>query len=440
MIERYTRPEMAQIWSETNKLDTWLRIEVLVCEGWEQEGVITAADMRKIRDARYDLDRARELEREIHHDVISFLRSVQERLGPEGRFLHLGLTSSDILDTALAVQLRQAGELIRTALTALENVVSELALRYRYTLMAGRTHGIHAEPTTFGFKMALWVDELRRAKERLNAAIDDISTGAISGAVGTHATVPPSVETYVCLHLGLRPAPVSTQIIQRDRHAHYVTTLALIGASLEEMALEIRHLQRTELREAFEPFAANQQGSSAMPHKRNPEKAERVCGLARVLRGYAVTAMEDIALWHERDISHSSAERIILPDATATLHYMLWLFGEIMAGIEVDEKQMRENLEMTRGLIYSSRILLALVDKGLDRQTAYKLIQQNAQKVWRNQDQGMGFLAMLKADPLVMSRITAEELDTIADPQAYLTYIDTAFIRLGLTAPGSSPA
>jgi adenylosuccinate lyase len=440
MIERYTRPEMAQIWSETNKLDTWLRIEVLVCEGWEQEGVITAADMRKIRDASYDLERARELEREIHHDVISFLRSVQERLGPEGRFLHLGLTSSDILDTALAVQLRQAGELIRTALTALENLVSELALRYRYTLMAGRTHGIHAEPTTFGFKMALWVDELRRARERLHAAIDDISIGAISGAVGTHATVPPSIETYVCLQLGLRPAPVSTQIIQRDRHAHYVTTLALIGASLEEMALEIRHLQRTELREAFEPFAANQQGSSAMPHKRNPEKAERVCGLARVLRGYAVTAMEDIALWHERDISHSSAERIILPDATATLHYMLWLFGEIMSGIEVDEKQMRENLDMTRGLIYSSRILLALVDKGLDRQMAYKLIQQNAQKVWRNQDQGLGLLAMLKADPLVMSKITAEELDTIADPRAYLTYIDTAFTRLGLTAPGSSPA
>jgi adenylosuccinate lyase len=440
MIERYTRPEMAQIWSEKNKLDTWLRIEVLVCEGWEREGVIGAADMRKIRDASYDLERARELEREIHHDVISFLRSVQERLGPEGRLLHLGLTSSDILDTALAVQLRQAGELIREALSALEHVVSELALRYRHALMAGRTHGIHAEPTTFGFKMALWVDELRRAKKRLNAAIDDISIGAISGAVGTHATVPPSIETYVCLQLGLRPAPVSTQIIQRDRHAHYVTTLALIGASLEEMALEIRHLQRTELREAFEPFAANQQGSSAMPHKRNPEKAERVCGLARVLRGYAVTAMEDIALWHERDISHSSAERIILPDATATLHYMLWLFGEIMAGIEVDEKQMRDNLEITRGLIYSSRILLALVDKGLDRQTAYKLIQQNAQKVWRNQDQGMGLLAMLKADPLVMSKITAEELDAIADPQAYLTYIDTAFTRLGLTAPGSSPA
>src|SRR5215469_16747376 len=432
MIERYTRPEMARIWSETNKLDTWLRIEVLVCEGWEQEGVIGAADMRKIRDARYDLERARELEGEIHHDVISFLRSVQERLGPEGRLLHLGLTSSDILDTALAVQLRQAGELIQNALSALENVVSELALRYRYTLMAGRTHGIHAEPTTFGFKLALWVDELRRAKERLDAAIDDISIGAISGAVGTHATVPPSIEAYVCLQLGLRPAPVSTQIIQRDHHAHFVTALALVGSSLEEMALEIRHLQRTELREAFEPFAANQQGSSAMPHKRNPEKAERVSGLARVLRGYAVPAMEDVALWHERDISHSSVERIILPDACATLHYMLWLFNEIMSGLEVDEQRMRRNLAATRGLIYSSRILLALVDKGLDRQVAYKLVQRNAQKVWRDEDAGMGLLAMLEDDPEVTAHITPAELQAIADPNAYLAHIDTAFTRLKL--------
>ncbi len=432
MIERYTRPEMAQVWSETNKLSTWLRVEVLVCEGWEQEGAISATDMEKIRGATYDLERAREIERETHHDVISFLQSVQEGLGPEGRFLHLGLTSSDVLDTALAVQLRQAGVLIQDALEVLHGTISELALRHRYTLMAGRTHGIHAEPTTFGFKLAVWVDELRRSRTRLEAALDDISVGAISGAVGTHATVPPSIETYVCRQLGLRPAPVSTQIIQRDRHAHYVTTLALIGSSLDKMAQEIRHLQRTELREAFEPFAANQQGSSAMPHKRNPEKAERVCGLARVLRGYATTAMEDVALWHERDISHSSAERIILPDATATLHYMLWLFNEIMSGIEVDTKQMRENLDMTRGLIYSSRILLALIDKGMDRQAAYKLVQRNAQKVWHNQDQGAGLLAMLKDDPEVMANITSSELDTIADPAAYLHFIDTAFSRLGL--------
>ena len=432
MIERYTRPEMARVWSDENKLDTWLRVEILVCEGWAREGVISADDLEKLRGASHNLARARELEHETHHDVISFLRSVQERLGPEGRFLHLGLTSSDILDTALAVQLQQAGELLQMALDALHETVAQSALRYRHTLMAGRTHGIHAEPTTFGFKLAMWVDELRRARMRLEAALDDVAVGAISGAVGTHATVPPSVEEYVCERLGLRPAPVSTQIIQRDRHAHLVSTLALIGASLEKMAQEIRHLQRTELAEAFEPFGASQQGSSAMPHKRNPEKAERICGLARVLRGYAVAALENVALWHERDISHSSAERILLPDATAALHYMLWLFNEIMRGLEVDEARMRSNLELTRGLIYSSRILLALVDKGMDRQSAYKLVQRNAQQVWRGEDDGAGFLALLKADPQVTEHITVEELEALADPSAYLKYVDTAFERLRL--------
>ncbi|HKV83876.1 MAG TPA: adenylosuccinate lyase [Ktedonobacterales bacterium] len=432
MIERYTRPEMGAVWSEDNKLDTWLRVEILVCEGWAREGAIAAEDIAKIRDASYDLARAHEIERETHHDVISFLRSVQERLGPEGRLLHLGLTSSDVLDTALAVQLVQAGALLRTALDTLLETVSQAAVRYRHTLMVGRTHGIHAEPTTFGFKLAMWVDELRRARARLDAAIDGIAVGAISGAVGTHATVPPTIEEYVCERLGLRPAPVSTQIIQRDRHAHFVTTLALIGASLDKMAQEIRHLQRTELGEAFEPFGANQQGSSAMPHKRNPEKCERVCGLARMLRGYAVPALENVALWHERDISHSSAERMLLPDATATLHYMLWLFNDIMVGLEVDERRMRANLDLTRGLIYSSRILLALVDKGLDRQVAYKLVQRNAQKVWRDEDGGAGLLAMLRDDPEVMARITAGELDALADPNAYLAHIDTAFTRLRL--------
>ncbi|MGZ3583840.1 MAG: adenylosuccinate lyase [Ktedonobacterales bacterium] len=432
MIERYTRPEMAQIWSDEYKLDTWLKVEILVCEAWAREDAITAEDLEKIRNATYDLARAREIERETHHDVISFLRSVQERLGPEGRFLHLGLTSSDMLDTALAVQLVQAGALLRNALVALLETVSQVAVRYRHTLMVGRTHGIHAEPTTFGFKLAMWVDELRRCRARLDAAIDDIAVGAISGAVGTHATVPPSIEEYVCEQLGLRPAPVSTQIVQRDRHAHFVTTLALIGASLEMMAQEIRHLQRTEVSEAFEPFGASQQGSSAMPHKRNPEKCERVCGLARTLRGYSVTSMENVALWHERDISHSSAERIILPDATTTLHYMLWLFNDVMAGLEVDEERMRANLDLTRGLIYSSRILLALVDKGLDRQSAYKLVQRNAQRVWRNEDAGAGLLAMLKADDEVTAHITAAELDAIADPRAYLVHIDTAFTRLKL--------
>jgi adenylosuccinate lyase len=432
MIERYTRPDMAQVWSEENKFESWLRVELLVCEGWAREGAISPEDMEKIRDATYDIARARELERETHHDVISFLRSVQENLGPEGRFLHLGMTSSDMLDTALSIQLAQAGTLLRGQLDALTETVSRLAVEHRLTLMVGRTHGIHAEPTTFGFKLAMWVDELRRTRMRLDAAIEDVAVGAISGAVGTHATIPPRIEEYVCQRLGLRVESVSTQIIQRDRHAHFVTALALAGCSLEMMAQEIRHLQRTELSEAFEPFGANQQGSSAMPHKRNPEKAERVCGLARVLRGHAVTAMENVALWHERDISHSSTERIILPDACGLLHYMLWLFNEIMGGLEVNTTKMAANLNMTRGLIYSSRILLALVDKGLDRQAAYKLVQRNAQKVWRDEDEGQGLLAMLKADPEVMEHLMPEELDAIADPTAYLAWIDTAFERLKL--------
>jgi adenylosuccinate lyase len=432
MIERYTRPDMARVWSDENKFDTWLRVELLVCEGWARDGVIPPEDMARIREATYDIARAHEIERDTHHDVISFLRSVQEKLGPEGRFLHLGMTSSDMLDTALGVQLTQAGSLIREQLERLTETVSQLAIRHRLTLMVGRTHGIHAEPTTFGYKLAMWVDELRRSRTRLDAAIDDIAVGAVSGAVGTHATIPPHIEEYVCEQLGLRPDPVSTQIIQRDRHAHFMTTLALIGSSLDKMALEIRHLQRTELSEAFEPFGANQQGSSAMPHKRNPEKVERVCGLARVLRGHAVTAMENVALWHERDISHSSTERIIIPEACILLHYMLWLFNEVMAGLEVNQPRMAANLNLTRGLIYSSRILLALVERGMDRQVAYKLVQRNAQKVWRDEDEGLGLLAMLKADPQVTEHISPEDLDAIADPNAYLTHIDTAFERLKL--------
>jgi adenylosuccinate lyase len=432
MIERYTRPEMARLWSDETKLDIWLRVEILVCEGWGREGAISAEDVAKLQAATYDLARMREIEAATHHDVISFLRSVQERLGPEGRFVHLGLTSSDVIDTALAVQLVRAGELLRQGLAALQAAVTAQALRHRHTLTIGRTHGIHAEPTTFGFKLLLWVDELRRARQRLDAAIDDIAVGAISGAVGTHATVPPAIEAYVCEQLGLRMAAVSSQIVPRDHHAQFVTTLALIGASLERMALELRHLQRTEVSEAFEPFGSDQQGSSAMPHKRNPEKTERVCGLARVLRGYAVPALENVALWHERDISHSSAERIILPDATATLHYMLWLFTSVVEGLEVDAARMRANLDQTRGLVYSSRILLALVEKGMDRQAAYKLVQRNAQKVWRNEDAGAGLIAMLSEDPEVAAHISSDELKALADPRHYLTHIDEGFSRLGL--------
>src|SRR5713101_5723960 len=436
MIERYSLPEMAAIWSASHKTDTWLQVELLVCEGWAREGVIPPGAMEKIRHASYDMQRMREIEQETHHDVISFLRSIQEQLGPEGRYIHLGLTSSDVLDTGLAAQLKEAGVLLAGSLAELVQVVAQAAVKYKYTLMAGRTHGIHAEPTTFGLKLALWVDELRRGQQRLATALEQVTVGKISGAVGTYATVPPQIEEFVCKHMGLGVAAVSSQIIQRDRHAHFMTTLALLGCSLEKMAQEIRHLQRTELSEAFEPFGAAQQGSSAMPHKRNPELCERICGLARVLRGFAVTAMGDVALWHERDISHSSAERIIIPDACTLLHYMLHLFNQVMDGLQVDEERMRTNLNMTGGLIFSQRILLALIDKGVGRQEAYKMVQRNAKKVWsmssRGAVEGQALIEFLNNDEEVMQYLSPNELAELTDTDYYVRYIDTAFARLGL--------
>src|SRR5437588_1671713 len=435
MIERYSRPDMAAIWSATHKSDSWLNVELLVCEGWAREGVIPADAIIKIRAARYNAQRMLEIEQETHHDIISFLRSIQEQLGPEGRFIHLGLTSSDVLDTALAVQMQEAGALLAASLAELVKAVSQAAVRYKYSLMAGRTHGIHAEPMTFGLKLALWVDELRRGQQRLAAALEQVTVGKISGAVGTHATVPPQIEVFVCEQMGLGVAPVSSQIVQRDRHAHFITTLALLGSSLEKMAQEIRHLQRTELSEAFEPFAAGQQGSSAMPHKRNPELCERICGLARVLRGFAVTAMENVALWHERDISHSSAERIIIPDACTLLHYMLHTFTTVINGLEVDEQRMQANLNMTGGLVFSQRILLALIDKGVERQEAYKMLQRNAKKVWSmvsNNKQGPAFLETLSNDVEVTEYLSRKELAELMSTDYYLKYIDTAFKRLGL--------
>jgi adenylosuccinate lyase len=432
MIERYTRPEMATIWSEEAKARAWLRVELLVCEAWGEMGVIPAEALDVIRTAALDLERMHEIELEAHHDVISFLRMLQEQIGPEGRFIHLGLTSSDVLDTALAIQVRDAGVVLLTTFDTLIGDVEQMALQYKDTLMVGRTHGIHAEPITFGLKAANWVDSLRRARARLLNALDEMAVGAISGAVGTHATVPPAVEEYVCEHLGLLVAPVSSQIISRDRHAQFISTLALVGGVLEQMALELRHMQRTEVSEAFEPFGAGQQGSSAMPHKRNPELAERVCGLVRLLRGYALTAMENMALWHERDISHSSTERIIFPDATCILHYLLWLMHAVIAGLEVDSYRMRDNLDLTRGLIYSQRILLALIDAGMERQEAYKLVQRNAQKVWRGENNNASFLSFLKADTDITAILTSEQLDELADPIFYTRYVDVAFERLGL--------
>jgi len=436
MIARYSLPEMVAIWAATHKTDTWLQVELLVCEGWAREGVIPQDAMEKIRAARYNPQRMQEIEQETHHDIISFLRSIQEQLGPEGRFIHLGLTSSDVLDTGLAVQLKEAGALLSKSLAELVETVAQEAVRYKYTLMVGRTHGIHAEPITFGLKLALWVDELRRGQQRLAAALEQVTAGKISGAVGTHATVPPQIEEFVCEQLGLGVAAVSNQIVQRDRHAQLITTLALTGSSLEKMAQEIRHLQRTEVSEAFEPFGASQQGSSAMPHKRNPELCERICGLARVLRGFAVTSMENVALWHERDISHSSAERIIIPDACTLLHYMLHLFNQVMSGLQVDEERMLSNLNMTGGLIYSQRILLALIDKGVGRQEAYKMVQRNAKKVWgmasKGTVEGQALIEALNNDREVAQYLTSDELAELTDTDYYVKYIDTAFARLGL--------
>ncbi len=436
MIERYSLPEMAAIWSASHKTDTWLQVELLVCEGWARAGVIPVEAIEKIRHARYDAGRMREIEQETHHDVISFLRSIQEQLGPEGRFIHLGLTSSDVLDTGLALQLKEAGVVLTSLLAQLTHTVEQSARRYKYTLMAGRTHGIHAEPMTFGLKLALWVDELRRGQARLVAALEQVTVGKISGAVGTHATVPPAIEEFVCERLGLGVAPVSSQIVQRDRHAHFMTALALLASSLEKMAQELRHLQRTELSEAFEPFASGQQGSSAMPHKRNPELCERICGLARVIRGFSVTALENVALWHERDISHSSGERIIIPDACALIHYMLHIFNNVMSGLQVDEERMLTNLNMTGGLVFSQRILLALIDKGAGRQQAYMMVQRNAKKVWNMASHGAisgpALLEALSEDPEVTQYLSRAELAELTGTDYYIKYIDTAFVRLGL--------
>src|SRR6266700_1272536 len=436
MIERYSLPEMAAIWSATHKTDMWLQVELLVCEGWAREGVIPPDAIEKIRAARYNAERMQQIEQETHHDMIAFLRSIQEQLGAEGRFIHLGLTSSDVLDTGLAVQLKEAGALLCKSLSELVETIATAAVRYKYTLMVGRTHAIHAEPITFGLKLALWVDELRRGQQHLTAALEQVTVGKISGAVGTHATVPPQIEEFVCEQLGLGVAPASSQIVQRDRHAYFITTLALLGSSLEKMAQEIRHLQRTEVSEVFEPFGAGQQGSSAMPHKRNPELCERICGLARVLRGYAVTSMENVALWHERDISHSSAERIIIPDACTLLHYVLHIFNKVMAGLEVDEERMLSNLNMTGGLIYSQRILLALIEKGVGRQEAYQMVQRNAKKVWsmsRNGSiQGQALIQALSKDDEVTRYLSYDELIELTNTGYYVKYIDTTFARLKL--------
>jgi adenylosuccinate lyase len=424
---------MGEVWSDERKIDTWLAVEKAVCEAWYRRGRIPEWAMEPIRAATCSPQRMQEIERETDHDVIAFLRATGESAGEAARFIHLGLTSSDVVDTALALQVKEAGHLIDLGLERLADIVAEQAVRHRDTVMIGRTHGIHAEPTTFGLKLAVWYDELRRHLRRLEIAREDMAVGKISGAVGTHAHVPPDVEEEVCKSLGLAAAPVSTQILQRDRHAFFLSVLAGIGATLEKMAVEIRHLQRTEVREVEEPFDPGNQGSSAMPHKRNPHASERVSGLARLLRGYALTASENVALWHERDISHSSTERVIFPDACILLDYMVDLMSDLIERLVVYPARMRENLDLTGGLIFSQRVLLALVEAGMDRQDAYKLVQRHALESW---DRGLSFRHALKDDPRISDRLTIDQFDALFDATEQLRYLDEIFARLGL---GTNP-
>ena len=429
MIGRYTRAEMGRVWSEANKIACWLRVEVAVCEVWHRRGRIPAEAMLAIRAATCDLDRMREIEREVDHDVIAFLRATGESVGEASRYIHLGLTSSDVIDTATALQFFEASDLLLGGLRDLTDAVGAQAVRHKRTLMIGRTHGVHAEPTTFGLKLAVWYDELGRQLLRLQIASADVLVGKISGAVGTHAHVPPDFEEEVCNALGLTVAPASTQVIQRDRHAYFLATLAVVGATIEKMATEIRHLQRTEVREAEEPFDPGNQGSSAMPHKRNPHASERLTGLARLLRGYALVAQENVALWHERDISHSSAERVIFPDACIVLDFMLAEATDLIGRLVVYPERMRQNLESTAGAIYSQPALLALVDAGMDRQAAYKIVQRLALDAW---DHGTSLRDALAADPEVSARVAPEVLDRVFDPLAQLQHVDAIFDRVGL--------
>jgi adenylosuccinate lyase len=430
MIDRYARPEMKRIWSDENKYAKWLDVEIAVCDAWAELGIIPRNSNAKIKLAKCNLKRMAEILEETRHDMTAFLGSIAESLGEESRYIHMGLTSSDVMDTATSLQLVEAADILIQDIKELTTILAQRALEHKYTMMIGRTHGVHAEPTTFGLKLALWVEETRRDLYRLTEAKKTICVGKISGAVGTYATVPPEIEQKACRKLGLIPAPISNQVLQRDRHAQLVTTLAILAGSLEKFATEIRHLQKTEVHEVEEPFGAGQTGSSAMPHKRNPELTERICGLARLVRGFALTSLENIALWHERDISHSSNERIILPDACLALDYIFALFTSLMKKLQVFPHNMKKNLELTRGLIFSQRVLLALIDKGLARQEAYEMVQRNAMKAWKN---NRGFLPLLKADSAVTAKLSPAELEKLFEYQYYLQHVDEIFQRLGLT-------
>ncbi|MGB9802303.1 adenylosuccinate lyase [Desulfofundulus sp.] len=430
MIERYTLPEMKAIWSQENKFRKWLEVEIYACEAMAEMGLIPEEAFRQIREkADFNIRRIEEIEAVVNHDVIAFLTCVGEYVGDAARYIHMGLTSSDVLDTALAVLMKEAGQQILRRLEELRVVLLERAREHRYTLMIGRTHGVHAEPITFGLKMLLWVAETERNINRMKRAIDIISVGKISGAVGTYANIDPRVEAHVCRRLGLRPARISTQVLQRDRHAEFMTTLAVIGSSLDKFATEIRNLQRTDILEVEEYFARGQKGSSAMPHKRNPITAERISGLARILRGNALAALENVALWHERDISHSSVERVIIPDSTITLDYMLYKMTAIMKELLVYPENMRKNLERTHGLLFSQRVLLALVEKGLSRERAYELVQRNAMRSWR---EGIGLETLLKEDGDITAVLSPQEIESLFNYEYHLRHVDEIYRRFGL--------
>lgn len=430
MIERYSRPEMTAIWSEKNRFEAWLEVEILACEAWAELGVIPKEDVASLRKkASFDIDRIREIEEETRHDVVAFTRAVSETLGEERKWVHYGLTSTDVVDTALGYLLKQANEILLKDLERFIYILKEKAKEHKYTVMMGRTHGVHAEPTTFGVKLSLWYEEMKRNLERFKFAASGVEFGKISGAVGTFANIDPFVESYVCEKLGTKPAPVSTQTLQRDRHAHYMSVLALIATSIEKFATEIRGLQKSETREVEEFFAKGQKGSSAMPHKRNPIGSENMTGIARVIRGYMVTAYDNVSLWHERDISHSSAERIILPDATIALNYMLNRFTNIVQNLTVFPENMKRNMERTFGLIFSQRLLLALIDKGLAREEAYDIVQTKAMEAWEKQIQ---FRSLLETEEQITSRLTKEEMDDCFDYTYHLKSVDIIFERVGL--------
>ncbi len=434
MIPRYTREKMGALWSEDYKYQTWLQVEILACEAWAELGEIPRAAAQEIKErGRIDMKRIEEIERETKHDVAAFVNQLEETVGEAGKYIHFGLTSYDIVDTALSLRLREAAGIIIADIDDLMEAIKEKAFAHKETIMIGRTHGVHAEPITFGLKMALWYEEMRRHRERMERAKETISVGKLSGAVGTFANAPPAVEEYVCKKLGLKPAPVSSQIIQRDRHAELFTALALLASSIEKFAVEIRHLQRTEVLEAEEPFAEGQKGSSAMPHKRNPIGTENLSGLARLVRTNSLAAMENIPLWHERDISHSSVERIIAPDSTILADYMLARLTQIIKGLVVYPERMKKNLDLTRGLISSQQLLLLLIRKGIARKDAYQWVQRNAMQAWK---QGEDFLRLVRADADIAQALSDKEIEEAFDLNIHLKYINDIYKRVFPTGKG----